>query len=247
MKTFEIFTKILHEYTLYDDNLSYYDTYLQNIRNSKETLKNFNIEIEKLKTLLTNISLDDIDLDNRKYKDNENYVIYFGTNINILITSLRIFYNEIYKNNENLAEKINSIYFNGEELNLEFDIEIERNNFNKLHFPIDLPHFLKKIGLGKKILMKSINIFNYCLFNVEDSFELRMAVDSLTKMDNYYSFIKDETLIVFKDDFEIIKKTLKLWFNDNYEKYILDKDFHLKYIDKINNDKFLKKIYSKYS
>ena len=48
-----------------------------------------------------------------------------------------------------MFDKINST-FSGELMNLEYDIQIDRHNYNKLHFPIDLPNFLKNIGLGKK-------------------------------------------------------------------------------------------------
>jgi len=249
MKTFEKFTNNLREMSLYQgEDLSYYDNYLDEIKDSKKTLKRFTEEINKIKILLTNINLSNIELNNSKYKDNINYIINFGKNIDPLIFTLINFYKEIKMKNELLYKKLNDNYFNGEEMNISFDVEINRDNFNKFHFPFDLPIFFKNIGLGKKIILKSILDFNFCLFTKkDDSFELKITVDSITENNNYFSFMKDSNILIFVDNFELIKNKLNDWFKQGYENYILNKDFHIKYKEEIENDDFLNKIYEIYN
>ena len=226
---------------------SHFDDYFSEIKDSIKTLKNFDTEIKNLINLLKNINKNDIRLDNGKYNDGENFGIKFNININSLIFSIEELYDAIKIENSELAYKINSDYYNGNELRLKFDIEIERNNFNKFHFPIDLPNFLKNIGLGKKIILKSIDLFKYCLFTQqEDSTDLKIVINSITNSNEYFSFQKDMNIIIFSDDFNTIKIVLEDWFNIGYENYTLDKDFHIKYKEEIKNDTFLSKIYEKY-
>lgn len=247
MKTFKKFNEMLKEHALYSNDLSHFDDYFSEIKNSLKTFKNFDTEIKNLTNLLKNIKKEDIRIDDEKYDDDENYEIKFNININSLIFSIEEFYNAIRSENENLSNKIDLDYYNGNKFRLRFDIEIERNNFNKFHFPIDLPNFLKNIGLGKKIIFKSLDTFKYCLFTQqEDSTDLKIVINSITNSNDYFSFQKDMNIIIFTDDFNIIKNTLEDWFNIDYENYTLDKDFHFKYKEEIKNDSFLSKLYEKY-
>lgn len=248
MKTFKKFSKSLKEHALYKGDISYYDTYFEQIPDSKKTLKNFTVEIDKLKKMLSKINVDTILLDNSKYKDDKNYIIKFGINIDILIFSIKNFYNEIKDKNKLLFDKINDTLFFGEIMNLDFDVQIEKNNFNKFHFPIDLPAFLKNIGIGKKIIMKSLNEFNYCLFTYNDSFELKLSVHSISEDSKYFSFVKGKNILIFYDNFDIVKNILKQWFKLVYnEKCLLDEDFYVRYKEKIKDDDFLREIYKKYN
>ena len=247
MKKYEEFTEKLKEHAIYDMDLSKFDNYLTEINDSIKTLKNFKNEINYLIDLLKDINKDDIYLDDAIYNDDENYRVTFNLKINALILSIKEFYKEIKMGNNLLYNKINIDYFDGSKLRLEFDVEIDRGYFNKFHFPINLPIFLKNIGLCKKIILKSINDFNYCLFTKQDSVDLKIVIESITKNNqNYYSFIKDVNVLIFRDDFNIIKQKLKEWFKSPYDNYILDKNFHDKYLQEINNDYFLSNLYKKY-
>lgn len=194
-----------------------------------------------MKEKISNIDISDI-LIADYYKDNENYEIEFTNKIGILLTSLKKYIRYIEENNEKLYDYIVLNYFNDNYLNFRFDVQIERNDFNKFHFPLSLPPFMKNLGLGKKIVLASVLKFDYCLFRYSDSDELKMVVDSLVRRCDIFSFMKDKEVMIFKDDFNIINNILKDWLVD-YNDVILDKDFLDKYKDEIIKDEFLKNLY----
>jgi hypothetical protein len=243
--TFKNFTNKLKEHAVYDLDLSEYDNYLLDINNSIKTLKNFDVELNRLKDLLTQINIDDIYISGAKYKDGENFELDFSIKVNTLIESIKEYYKQIKKNNKETYSKINIDYFDGEELNLNFDIEIEKERFNKFHFPINLPNFLKNIGLGKKIVLKAIIEFEYCLFNkIDDSTDLKFVVDSIRNKEiNYFSFEKDSNILIFNDNYETILKILPKWLKDYSEYFVLDKDFY-KNIKMKSSKMFLHEIYN---
>jgi hypothetical protein len=244
LNSFKKFSKKLNELALSDKDYSRFDTYIDDIEDDKKTLKNVDNELNSLKEELTNIDIDDIKLSDNKYKDNKNYEIIFHKDINFLIISIREFIMEIEEKSEKNYTKIIDLYFDSSRFNLSFDVQIDRNNLNKFHFPIDLPSFLRNIGLGKKIILKSIKDFDYLLFtDNDDSYDLRFSVHSLIKRNDVFSFMKDKNLMIFKDDYDIIKDKLKEWFSNDYENYSLDVDFVKKYKDEILKDDFLNELY----
>jgi len=246
--TYKDFTDMLKEHAVYDLDLSVFDTYLSQISNDIETLKNFDIEINRLIDLFSNIDKDNIYL-NDNYKDGKNFNIDFDIRINSLIDAIKGYYRNIMENNDDIYNKINNEYFSGRELHLRFDIEIENDRFNKFHFPVDLPIFLKNIGLGKKIIMKTVDKFNYCLFTkTDDSIDLKIAIESFRNRNHdYFSFEMNSDLLLFSDNFDIISDTLKKWIKNDSDYICLDKDFYKKYKDKINNDEFLNNLYNNFS
>lgn len=243
-KRFKDFTKKLNELALSDEDYSRFDTYIDEISNDKKTLKNVDNELILLKNKLININYSNICFSNQKYNDNENYEIIFENNIDELIFSVNKLINVIKNKNNKLYKKISNLYFDGH-INFSFDVQIDRNNFNKFHFPIELPSFLRNIGLGKKIILKSIQEFDYLLFmDKYDSYDLRFSIDSLIKRIDIFSFMKDKNLMIFKDEFNIIKEKLKEWFDSYpYENYSLDVDFFKKYKDEIIKNSFLNELY----
>jgi hypothetical protein len=243
LKTFESFTKTLNELALSKEDFSRFDHYFVDVFDFKKSLKNFDGEIKKLISLLKNINTNEISFDDSKYKDNSNYEILFGTDINALIFSIKSFSNKIRKDNVELYEYICTNYFNGDNVRLFFDITIEKDRFNKFHFPIDLPQFLKNIGLGKKIILSAINNFDFLYFNSkEDSKELKMVVDYIISLNHIYSFMLDNKIFVFKDNFNLVEDKLKEIFNEyNPIDYSLDIDFKNNY--DISNSEFLTNIY----
>jgi hypothetical protein len=246
MFSFKNFTEQLKtEHAVYDMDLSEFDTYMSEIDNEIETLKNFNESIKKLIDNIKNISKDEIYLNK---SSNENYIIIFPIKISSLIISIQEFYLKIKINNQLLFDKINSNLLFEEELRLEFHIQIEKKFFNKFHYPIDLPKFLLNTGLGKKIILRSIDEFGYCLFTKEDdSIDLKVAVESIRNRTNdYYSFEKDSAILIFKDDFNLIKNILRKWINE-FDYLDLDRDFYKKYKNEISNDVQLNDLYQQFS
>lgn len=248
MKLFKKYNDFLVENALFIGDYERFDNYLDDIFDNKKTLKNIEIEMNLLISRFKNLDYNKIRFNNAKYRDNENYEIDFSIDIVTLINPISNLIKEIQYQNEDLFCKITNIYFNGNDPNFSYDIQLDRNNFNKFHFPIDLPMIFRNLGLGKKIIKSAINKFNYLLFTKEDdSFELRMTVHSITKMKDVYSFMKGQNILIFKDDFELVKNNLKLFLEplDN-ENFTLDEDFLLKYKEDILKDEFLAQIYQKY-
>lgn len=242
---FKKYNDFLVENALFKGDYDRYDNYFDDIIDSKKTLKNINKEIELLISLLKNLDYNNIEFDDSKYNDNENFKIIFSDDITYLITPLYGYFRAIKKKNEELYNTIINTYFRGNNPNFSFDVEIERKYFNKFHFPVDLPMIFRNLGLGKKIIKAAVNNFNYLLFTKEDdSFELKTTVHSITEMKDVYSFMKEQNILIFKDDFELIKTVLPTFFSDDYnDKYTLDEDFLVKYKEEILNDKFLSELY----
>jgi hypothetical protein len=243
MKTFKEFSKKLNELALSEEDYSRFDVYFNDIKDNKKTLKNLNYEINNLKVKLSDISIDDIRFGPDKYRDGVNYEVLFNTDINVLFFSIRDFILKIQEVNPILYKKIIEDYFNFLELNFSYDVEIVKNNYNKFHFPIELPIPFRNIGLGKKIVIATLNKFDFLSFNsVEDSDELKYVVHSLINRSDIYSFMKDNQIIIFKDNFDLIINTLKNYYQ-NYNNYSLDIDFYEKYVYKIKEIDFLFNMY----
>lgn len=249
MKTYEDFTNKMNELSLYIDDLSRFDNYFEDIKDSKKTLKIFTKELNNLKILFEKTNLKEIKFDNSRYNDNENYELRFNRNINSHILALKDLYYTIEEKNILLFNKINKIN-NNEKIIFDFDVQIDRNNYNKFHFPFDLPLFLKNINLGKNIVGASLNEFKYCLFTfIDDSFELKMTIRSISENDDFYTFGKYKNILIFSKEqtFSDIENVLKRWFNEkiNTSEYMLDKNFKDDYDKEIKNS-FLNKLYQKY-
>jgi len=249
MTIFKKYNDFLIEKALFKDGgFDRYDNYISEISDNKKTLENFDSEINLLISLFKDLDYTKIKFSNSKYRDKENYEIIFTKNIDLLILPIKKFLSDIEDQNNELYTKILNTYFNGYEPNFSFDIQIDRNNFNKFHIPVDLPNIFKNLGLGKKIVKAAVNKFEYLLItSTEDSFELKMVVHSISQMKDVFSFMKEKSILIFKNDFEIVKKVLIDFFTNDYnDNYTLDEDFLLTYKDKIIIDEFLSKLYKKY-
>jgi len=243
---FKKYSKFIKEHALFQGDFDRYDNYLTEINDVKKTLKNIDSEIKMLISLFKEININEIRFDNSKYKDKENYEVKFNRDIILSIPPLEIFIDDIKNNNFELYNKICNLYFASNEPNFHFDVQIETNNFNKFHFPIDLPPIFKNLGLGKKIILSAIQNFEYLLFvKSEDSLELKLSVDSITKMNDVFSFMKDGVVLIMKDDFNLISNVL-IDFYDSYENLTIDKDFLEKYKNDIIDHNFLSKLYKDY-
>jgi len=245
MNDFKNFTEKLKEHAVYDLDLSQFDDYFSDIKHDIKTLKNFSREMNILKDFFKDINVADIHLIKI---DEENYQLDFGHKIQSQITSLKSYYAEIDRKNSILIEKINNDFYNGSTLRLDFEIEIESNNFNKMHFPINLPTNLKNISLGKKIFIRTIEKIGFTIFSSEDiSIDAKLTIYSIVKNEkSLFSFIKDKNIITFSSllNFNDIIKILFMWLElTEYDNLILDEDFFNVYKEKIKKNKKINSIY----
>jgi hypothetical protein len=246
IKTFEIFTQKLNEFALSTEDYSRFDKYFKDIMDFKKSHKNINNEFYLLKEKIKKINYNDIYFEEVNRYD-FNYKINFGNDVNSLIFSINTLLLNIKKSNMELYEYISNEYFNGGLSKIDIQIDVESDRFNKFHFPVSLPFFLKRIGIGKKIILSAINNFDYLYFNSEeDSNELKIVVKSITERNDIFSFMLDNKIFIFKDDFSFIKIKLKEIFKHfTPENYSLDVDFKKKYDSEINKDEFLIEIFNK--
>ena len=138
------------------------------------------------------------------------------------------------------------IYPDGEERSFSTEIQLEPNNFNRIHLRIGIPTIFRGIGLGKKIYRAVIKKYGYISTNKFDrTLDAINVWDSIRKDVDVYSFIsmKDRMLCVNIDKRKdtIIKLLLKFFEPDIKERmsgkimntYVLDTDFRMKFYDDI--------------
>lgn len=219
---------MIKEMSLIDKELKKFDN-LEKITDSKLLLKKINKKLEDIKELFKNITPEEVILSKLPYHDkNKNsYRIKWSTKLDISLTRL-----------ENILSKIedNDVY---EKLKLEtrklivdyLEIDIETNNFNSIHFILDLPEFYKNIGLGIKVFLSAINKFNYISSVVagpeQASFEAKMVFDHLFRNDEVYTVTKYNSGLLFiskKMNIDDIKTLVEKYLhNVNKEDYAVDK------------------------
>ena len=128
-------------------------------------------------------------------------------------------------------EIINKIFQDGYR-DLFLDIEIHKENLNKIDVLNGLPNFMKILGLGKKIYKKLIKDFNYIssFYGYNPSIDSDLVWNSVLDDNEVYSFINDNNIISFWNEYEydeIIEK-LKEFYKIPGEMFF-DDDFLKKY------------------
>jgi hypothetical protein len=93
---------------------------------------------------------------------------------------------------------------------------------------------MKGFGLGKKIIQAALKKFDYLLFSdFNDSLELKLSIDKLTKRKDIFSFIKKHfILLIDGSKSELVKEIIPRW--KNGDEIIMDEDF----IEQYGNIKF---------
>ena len=246
------YTEYLKEQAISNEDIEKHDTFIRNIGDIKNNISIINEDIIKLQTILTN---NDYRIKSVNETDNKTFykIIYPKESYNIftnfqdlLMTAEETDY-ELYHN------YLKIIYPDDNQINLDTEIEIEINNFNRIHIPIGLPKICKGIGIGKKIYKLFIGKINFISTNKFDrSLDSIFVWDSLRKDTDIYSFILNEQMICFSTnlDFETIKNILLDFYKYELEdlkmeiinnQHIIDSDFREKYFkDILNTDlKFL--------
>lgn len=233
---------ILKEMSINDDIIKKYDNALKNIQDYKLTSSYMNDIILNLK----NEIVDDIKI--KKYSDDSTYLIYkikYNKKCEDYIEIL----NDILLNSENTEvydNYLSLIFADKNNVGFNTEIEIEKNNMNRIHVPIGLPYILKGIGIGKKIYKLLIYELGYITSHYKDrTIDSLYVWDSIRKDKEIYTFIKNESIIGIspKLNFSEIEKILsKFYKNITDEVIIMDDDFKDTYNKEIVKSETLDRI-----
>ena len=223
----------LKEHAINRKKIEINDNILKNINDVKKISKYLNSIILELREYILNIKI----LYYRKYDENKknDYLIFrFDGNIGNLIDNLRNILNESDKSDNGIYDKyFNIIYPDGKKLPFDIEVDIERNNLNRIHVPVGLPYILKSIGLGKKIYKLLIKDYTYIsTTGLDISMDYLFVWDNLIDDNTIYSFIRNKKIICISPNVEFEKmKTIIMEFYKNIddEYIILDDDFKNKY------------------
>lgn len=236
------YNNFLLEMLISDENVKKYDNVLRNLSDIKKTK-------EYIEELILNLKNEFSNLKNIKFsvEETKNKIFLepkYNANIDDIIRKLK----NILEESEDLSENyFRYVYPDTEEKDFYVEIEIEKDNLNRIHIPIGLPSIIKGIGLGKKIYINLIKKYKYISSNYLDrSMESIYVWNSVRKETNIYTFIFNEKIISItnKIDFEDIEKILIEFFKNIVDEHIiLDDDFKDKYLKKIIKSKNLSKIY----
>jgi hypothetical protein len=235
---------IINEMSINDESVKKYKNVLQNLSDYKQTSNYINEIILKLKDSISNDELKIIN-----YNEDDTYITYrlqYSPTSNYYIRQIE----EILSDSEKLDiyDKYYSIiYPDGNKLKFDIEIDIEKDNLNRIHIPVGLPYILKGLGLGKKIYKLIINKLGYISSNYLDrTIESLYVWDSIRKDKDIFTFISNEKIIsispnlLFSDIENILSNFYK---NITNETIILDDDFKNKYNREILKSKILNSIF----
>jgi len=221
---------IFLEHAVVQSKLKKYDNFLSDTNNHKKNLKELNIMIKDLKKEIKKLDNFEIEITEK------NDLCRYTCNFSLFITNLILKIIKILNDNNN--EKFQEIVFpEGDTIkqNLFPKIEIESNNFNRIHIG-DIPIILRGIGVGKKIYKTMIKKLKFISSNHDDrTIDAEMIWDSIRKDKNIYTFICNKKIISFSDKYDVEKilSTLKNYFKyelkNNPDQIIMDDDFIKKY------------------
>jgi len=225
------------EHAISMDKLTKYDNFLSDNIKFEKNLKELNIMINDIKTEIKKLKYFDIEVEDKS----SNLYFYrctFSHYITGIITKITNFLNK-NKKSEYYEKYINIIYHEGYERSFYPKIEIESDNFNRIHIGVTLL-LLRNIGIGKKIYQTMIKELNY--ISSESYTDDDRTIDAelvwksiVTKESNIYSFICKNKIISFSDkyDKEMILSKLKDFFKNELintkNEIIIDNDFEQKY------------------
>lgn len=235
---------IINEMSINDESVKKYKNVLQHLSDYKKTSDYINELILKLKDSISNNILKII-----KSDDDNNYYLYklkFTPTSEYIINQLK----EILSDSENLDiydKYFKIIYPDNNEIDFNIEIEIEKNNLNRIHIPIGLPYILKGLGLGKKIYKLIIFELGYISSTYNDrTIESLYVWNSIRKDKDIFTFICGEKIISLSpnlsfNDIELILYSFYKNITDEY--IILDDDFKNKYNREILKSKQLNNIF----
>lgn len=231
---------ILNEMSISDNNINKHKNVLNNILDYKLVSNHINEIILNLKNSISHLG---IELD--KNDEDDTYLLYnvaYDPDSEYNIKQLKNILRKS-KNTKVYDTYLNMIYPDGNKIDFETEIEIEKNNMNRVHVPIGLPYILKGIGIGKKIYKLLIYELGYISSMYNDrTMESLYVWDSIRKDNSIYTFIKNESIIGISPEmkFEDIENILSYFYkNITDEVVIMDDDFKDKFSNKILKSKML--------
>jgi len=241
------YNNFLYEKSISDDDIKLNINMLKDVKQVKNNIKKLNDIITELRALLANQDL--IKLSNPRKENNKIYFhIKYVDRAYYLIGKIESYLEKDIS--EDILSKYNNIIYPDDNIiSFNVEIEIEINNFNRIHIPDGLPFILKNIGLGKQIYQKIIKEFDYIsTLKMDQSLDAIFVWDSLRRNKDIYSFLREQQMICIDENvsYNNIEKLLLQFFKYEIENekneikiknYILDSDFKLKYMkDLMNSD-----------
>jgi len=220
------------EHAISLDRLTKYDNFLSDNITFERELEELNIMINDIKTEIKKIEYFDVDLESEK-SNIWRYTCHFSFYITGIIRKIK----KKVDNNKN-EKLIKIVYPEGFIRSLYPKIEIEIDNFNRIHIG-EIAEILKNIGVGKKCYKTMIKELDYISSDsIDRTKDAELVWKSIIKDKNIYSFVCGERIISFSIDYDYqkIMKLLKDFFKyeliNTPDDIILDDDFEEKY--KIN-------------
>lgn len=229
---------IFLEHAVAMNKLQKFDTFLSDSNNYKKNIDELNKLIVELKNEIKKLEYFDIDVISKQY-DNHEYICDFSTYANNIIKKIKKFLSD-NENDENFDKYVEIIFPEGYERTLLPNIEIETDNFNRIHIG-DIAKLIRQIGVATKIYKTMVKKLGYISsIGQERTKDAELIWNSIIKDKNIYSFICDKKIISFSNKLELEKilSTLKKFFKYEIEtkqnEIIMDDDFIEKYnIDKL--------------
>ena len=233
-----------NEQSMYSEDIKNKKIFINDAANIKQNLKNLKTKIEDLKSLIMN-DVDTIHLQPAKKAGNKLVMfIEIGGEAGKIIVD---FGKYVRTTNEKNRRKYCSLIFpDGDERSFSTEVQIEPDNFNRIHLRDGIPALLRGIGFGKNIYRAIIEKYGYISTNKFDrSLDAINVWDSLRKDKDIYSFISMEDRMLCIDDQmkydDIVKILLEFFKFDIKERkagkkmdtYVMDTDFRMKYYEEI--------------
>jgi len=236
---------ILNEMSINDASVEKYKNVLQHLSDYKNTSNYINELILKLKDTISNNKLKI-----EKYDEDNTYKIYklqYSPSSNYYIKQIE----EILSDSEELEvydKYFSIVYPDSNKLKFEIEIEIEKNNLNRIHVPYGLPYILKGMGIGKRLYKLLIYELDYISSNYMDrTLESLYVWDSIRKEKDIFTFINGEDILSTssKIPFENIENILSQFYKNITDQYIiLDDDFKNQYNKEILKSSKLNTIFT---
>ena len=232
IKKYINFKDKINEHALYFNDLSRFDNYLDDIKDDKITLKNLLDEMNKFKELILEFNHRSI-FKIKLIEDDDHLIgtIKYNNRIESIINKL-VELLDIIENVKIQNEAFRIVYGSEDEMDFHPEIQIDKKFFNRIHIISELPYSLRNIGLGKILYKNIIEKVGWLSSNYDSSINSKFVWDSLSKDEELYTCLKDQSIICFdsKLDINIIENIVRKWLNDSKD-YVIDSDMMKKYPD----------------
>lgn len=222
---YDEFIEKMYENVLSDEELSKYSNFYDHYQDF-DTLKDIRKELVNIKNSLVDVDYNDIKISKLKKipYGHKCEIIGYTKNIDFKLIRLKDLIQRI--EDEEIQEDFRDLYNN-----ILPDINIEKENFNRIHIIEGLPEGLKGIDLGYKIYKALLKKFNYLSSDSRDvSYSAKGVWNKLRKDTDYYTFLKDKKVLCVEINYKEIFKLLEKFYyknilNSDNSNILLDPDF----------------------